>query len=129
PRELVVVASGLCAVSPQEELRPERATLLGLQKVLPQEVPGLLCRAVDVAAGGALRERTLDAVAAELAAGAGEPLVAYRGERRWLPAFEPVRLEAAVDEAAAHAQAPPPLRRGGVYLLTGGLENNGLAFA
>jgi acyl transferase domain-containing protein/acyl carrier protein len=130
PRELVVVASGLCAVSPQEELRPERATLLGLLKVLPQEVPGLLCRAVDVAAGGALRERTLDAVAAELAAGAGEPLVAYRGERRWLPAFEPVRLEAApVDEAAAHTQPPPPLRRGGVYLLTGGLENNGFAFA
>jgi acyl transferase domain-containing protein len=127
PRELVVVASGLCAVSPQEELRPERATLLGLQKVLPQEVPGLICRTVDVAAWGGLHERTLAAVAAELAAGAGEPLVAYRGERRWLPAFAPVRLEAAPVEAAA--LAPPPLRRGGVYLLTGGLENNGLAFA
>jgi len=114
PRELAVVANGLCAVSPQEELRPERTTLLGLLKVLPQELPGLVCRAVDaVPTGGAL-----ETVVAELTAETGASLVACRGRRRWLPAFEPVRLEGA-----------PPLRPGGVYLLTGGLQNNGLGFA
>jgi acyl transferase domain-containing protein len=124
PGRLAVVASGLCAVSPQEELRPERTTLLGLLKVLPQEVPGLACRAIDMApAAGRRLDRALDAVVleltAELTAEQGPcELVAYRGDRRWLPAFEPVRLA-----------APAPLRRGGVYLLTGGLENNGLAFA
>jgi acyl carrier protein len=119
PRELTVVASGLCAVAPEEELRPERATLLGLLKVLPLEVPGLACRAIDVAlpAGGRQRERAMDAVAAELAA-PGEPLAAYRQDRRMLPAFTPVRLA-----------TPAPLRERGIYLLTGGLENNGYAFA
>ncbi|HEV2855695.1 MAG TPA: SDR family NAD(P)-dependent oxidoreductase [Thermoanaerobaculia bacterium] len=114
PRELIVVASGLCAVSPQEELRPERTTMLGLLKVLPQEVPGLACRAVDAIPGG----RTLDTVVAELAAESSEFLVACRGGRRWLQSFEPVHLDTA-----------SPLRPGGVYLLTGGLENNGLGFA
>ena len=124
PRELVVVASGLCAISPEEALRPERTTLLGLTEVLPQEVPGLSCRAIDLAlpAGGRARGRALDAVAAELAASPGAPLVAWRGERRFLPTFTPARLE-------DPGPAPAPFRREGVYLLTGGLENNGYAFA
>jgi acyl transferase domain-containing protein/acyl carrier protein len=123
PRELAVVASGLCAIAPDEPLRPERAPLLGLLKVLPQEVPGLACRAIDLSlpAGGPSRERALDAVAAELAAPPGEPLVAWRAGRRFLPAFTPVRLEA--------PEAPAPWRERGVYLLTGGLDNNGWAFA
>jgi acyl carrier protein len=131
PRELVVVASGLCAVSPEEAVRPERATVLGLLRVLPQEVPGLSCRAVDavVPAGGRLRERALDALAAEVAAGPGAPLVAWRGDRRSLPDFTPVRLEAPEEAAGAAGLAPAPLRWGGVYLLTGGLENNGFGFA
>jgi acyl transferase domain-containing protein/acyl carrier protein len=131
PRELVVVASGLCAVSPEEAVRPERATVLGLLRVLPQEVPGLSCRAVDavVPAGGRLRERALDALAAEVAAGPGAPLVAWRGDRRSLPDFTPVRLEAPEETIGAAGIAPAPLRWGGVYLLTGGLENNGFGFA
>jgi acyl transferase domain-containing protein/acyl carrier protein len=131
PRELVVVASGLAAVSPEEAVRPERATVLGLLRVLPQEVPGLSCRAVDavVPAGGRRRERALDALAAEVAAGPGAPLVAWRGDRRSLPDFTPVRLEAPEEAAGAAGITPAPLRWGGVYLLTGGLENNGFGFA
>jgi len=130
-RELVVVASGLCALSPEETVRPERATLLGLLKVLPQEVPGLACRAVDalLPAGARRRERALDALVAEIAASPGEPLVAYRGDRRSLPRFTAVRLEGPSGPAQALDAAPAPLRSGGVYLLTGGLENNGYAFA
>jgi acyl transferase domain-containing protein/acyl carrier protein len=120
PRLLAVVASGLCAVAPEEPLRPEQAPLLGLLKVLPQEVPGLACRAIDarLPAGGPRLQRALDAAAAELAAGAVEPLVAYRGDRRSLPTLTPARLTATA-----------PLREGGVYLLTGGLENDGFALA
>jgi len=51
----------------------------------------------------------------------GEAVVAWRGGRRWVQRFEPVRLEA---EAG-----PPRLREGGVYLITGGLGGLGLAVA
>ncbi|MES1243433.1 MAG: SDR family NAD(P)-dependent oxidoreductase [Acidobacteriota bacterium] len=116
--DLTVAASGMFALTPEEPLRPESAALAGLCKVLPQELPGVACRAVDLSTGGA---RALDGLAGELLARSSEERVAYRGGRRWLPAWEPVRLE-----------EPGPLvpfRDRGVYLLTGGLQGNGHALA
>ncbi|HEX5757743.1 MAG TPA: acyltransferase domain-containing protein, partial [Thermoanaerobaculia bacterium] len=133
PRDFTVVASGLFALTPEEELRPERTTLIGLCTVLQQEIPELTCRVLDVALPqpGTLREarllgRLADQIAAEIETQPAAPRVAFRGGRRWVPAFEPVRLDA--DGAAANG-VPVPWRERGVYLLTGGLENNGLGFA
>ncbi|HEX6203922.1 MAG TPA: type I polyketide synthase, partial [Thermoanaerobaculia bacterium] len=53
--ELAFVTAGLHAVTGSEELRPEAALTVGPCRVLPQELPGLVCRSVDVelpAAGG-----------------------------------------------------------------------------
>ncbi|HWN40782.1 MAG TPA: SDR family NAD(P)-dependent oxidoreductase [Thermoanaerobaculia bacterium] len=129
PREVTVVASGLFALHGGEAVRPEEATVLGLCKVLPQEVAGLVCRAVDAAlpVEEQALARCLNRLAAEVLAGpAGGERVALRGGQRWVPSLEAVRLE---DPGIAAAGAPWPFRRQGVYLLTGGLEGNGYALA
>ena len=117
-----VVSNGLYGVTADEAFAPERATALGACAVVPQELPLVACRSVDV-------DREINdaaAVAAQLLADArsdgGDPVVAYRGHRRWVPTYEPLRIEAS--EAA-----PRLLRDGGVYLITGGLGGIGLALA
>jgi NAD(P)-dependent dehydrogenase (short-subunit alcohol dehydrogenase family) len=48
-------------------------------------------------------------------------MVAYRSRQRWIQTFEKMRLE--------EPAALPPLREGGVYLITGGLGGIGLVLA
>ena len=129
-----VVSSGLQAVTGEEAgLVPERALALGLCRVATQESPQLSFSSIDVvppapgsAAEAALAERLVaevaDEVAAEVAAAAGEPSVAYRGRHRWALGYELRPL----DERFARGA---PLREGGVYLLTGGLEATAQVFA
>lgn len=106
-------------------LAPAAAAVLGPLHVLPQEYPNLHCRIIDV--GGpdtpALpwqRARVLDALLAELAG--SERAVALRAGGRWVEAFAPYPLS---NSSAAGAV----FRAGGVYLITGGLGNIGLALA
>jgi amino acid adenylation domain-containing protein len=116
PLDLLVVTSGLFEVDGTEELRPERATLLGPARVIPWEIPGLSCRVVD--AGPSPDPRAILRVLAT----PGERLMALRGRHLWAPVWEPVRLE---DSPAA----PPRIREDGVYLVTGGTGGLGLEMA
>jgi acyl transferase domain-containing protein/acyl carrier protein len=128
PVRLEVVTRGAQAVTGEERVEPEKALVLGPVRVIPQEMPHVACRAIDVdlPERGSRRERVrVDQLAADLAAALAEPpppadfAVAWRGAHRWVRSFEPVRLPA----------GPGPLRPGGVYLITGGLGGVGLALA
>ncbi len=118
------VTDGLQSVAGEPVLAPEKATALGPVRVLPLEHPGIGCAAIDVVlpADEAGRERLADLLLAEAAGSAAERVVAYRGEERWIEAFEPVRLPAA-DPGRL------PLRERGVYLITGGLGGVGMTLA
>ena len=123
PLDLVVVTNQLLSLGPGEPVRPEKAPLLGFCRVLPLEQPRVSCRCLDVAlpAPGTRQEaQLLELLGAEIASRGGEEVVAMRGMRRWVPGFTPLRPAPA---------AAPPLREGGVYLLTGGLTGNGFALA
>ncbi len=102
---------------------PERATALAACKVISQEQEQVRFRSIDVSLGAGADEvegvagRLLD----EVTGGAEEVVVAYRGSRRWAQVYEQVKLDAG-DERRR-------LRRGGVYLLTGGLGGVGLLLA
>ena len=123
PYLLTVVADGLVEVTGQDRPRPYKAALLGACRVGAQEYAQIRCRVLDVTLPepnerGAL-ERLAGHLAMELAAsGTGEALVAYRGERRWTPLFEPVSLP-----------APAPALPDGAVLITGGLGGVGLTLA
>ncbi|MFY0567267.1 beta-ketoacyl synthase N-terminal-like domain-containing protein [Archangium lansingense] len=105
------------------EALPEKAPMLGVCKVLPQEQQHVGTRCIDVVLPGpegvdALASRLL----AELTTRSRDMMVAYRGARRWVQEYAATRL--------TQDQAPTrPLREGGVYLITGGLGGVGLLLA
>jgi phthiocerol/phenolphthiocerol synthesis type-I polyketide synthase E len=127
---ITVVTSGVELVSGREVIRPERALVLGPCRVLPIEQPNVTCALVDLE-DGPLGEADLPRLAAEVEGPAECAVVALRGVRRWVQAFDPVRIEPPADRAplAADAAAEPRLRSRGAYLITGGFGGIGLVLA
>ncbi|GAA1297079.1 thioester reductase domain-containing protein [Saccharothrix xinjiangensis] len=114
--DVVVAGSGTMAVDPGDAVDADRAAVRGLLKSAAGEAPALRCRRVDLPAddpAGAAR-----ALVAELGGGTAEPEVAYRGGRRLVPRLARVPLP--VDPPGGS-----PIRRGGRYLVTGGLGGLG----
>ncbi len=123
PVQIDIIGNGLFEVVGTEQLAPQKATLLGPCRVISQEFPQVRCRYIDVQlSAGAPDEAFVARVCNELQATPDQTEVAYRGQHRWVPAYEPTRL-------AAEAGVPAILRQRGVYLITGGLGGIGLALA
>ena len=129
PLRVEVISSNMQEVTGEEVLCPEKATILGPCKVIPKEYPNITCRSIDIylPETGDWGEGTdgsplTDRLVSELIAPPSDIVLAYRGNYRWVQAFESVRLEGAVEETKR-------LREGGVYLITGGLGDIGLEIA
>ena len=132
--QIWVVSNQTQEVNGNETLDPEKATVLGLCKVVSQEYPNIVCRSIDFvltnrpdAKGvegriGDDRSYIVDQIISEFAALSPDLIVAYRDRYRWVQTFESVRLESAVEEKT-------PLRKQGVYLFPGGLESFGVVLA
>jgi len=101
-------------------LIPERAMLHGITRVIPREYPGIETVAIDVDLPDE-NSRLVDHVLRELRGAVATDVVALRGAERWVRTFESVPLEPV--PAAAW------VRRGGCYLVTGGLGGIGLEVA
>lgn len=114
-----IVSSGLHKVVGNEELVPEKATVLGACAVIPEEHKSVRCRNVDLAADS-VGPRELNALIEELLNPAADGPIAFRHGQRWVQTFDPVKLVGPVQS---------PVREGGVYLITGGLGGVGLAIA
>jgi phthiocerol/phenolphthiocerol synthesis type-I polyketide synthase E len=122
PLALTIVTDRLEDVAGTEALAPEKATLLGIAKVLGQEYPSVACRVVDVvlpAPESAAESDLARRIADEAASAQDDFVVAYRGPHRWTKRYEPLPAQ----------PATPRLREGGVYLITGGMGGVGLALA
>ncbi len=107
-----------------EPTHPWKATSLGLVRTVDQEFPMLHCRSIEVASSD-VTDRGREVVArllAEIRSDDADLHVAYRGSQRWVQVWEPVRLEPPADPSQVW-------REGGVYLITGGLGELGLALA
>ncbi len=135
PMNLFVMADGVQQVSDEAVPYPEKATLLGPVRVIPQEFPNITVTLVDLnlpvadanngnghstSAHG--KAHLLQALQNELTAEASNQLVAYRGEQRWQQSLEPAPI-------AEGSASDSLLRPGGVYLITGGLGGIGLTHA
>ncbi|WP_291412724.1 type I polyketide synthase [Actinophytocola sp.] len=92
--------------------RPEHATVAGVVRSAPFDVPGMRLRHVDCTA--ATRPADLAGV---LGRPAGDALLALRDRRVWTVGFDQVELPEAGEDV---------VREGGVYLITGGLGGLGL---
>ncbi|MEH2262934.1 type I polyketide synthase [Nostoc sp.] len=129
--QLWVISNNIQEVNGNEKLDPEKATILGLCKVIPQEYPNITCRCIDIALTnrqgsedreGNYNSNVIDQLLSEFTALSSDLIVAYRDFYRWVQIFEPLPLESVVEEKT-------PLRKQGVYLFSGGLENIGVVLA
>jgi len=119
--QLTVISNQLHSITGEESLLPEKGTLLGPCRVIPQEYPHISCRSVDVVLPPAgHNQRLLNNLLSELTSDINDSIVAYRGRHRWVQTFESVELA-----SASHS----PLREQGVYLITNGLSDTGLVMA
>ncbi|NES15978.1 MULTISPECIES: type I polyketide synthase [Micromonospora] len=114
-----LVTAGIGDVRGDDLVRPEHATLAGLSRVLPVELPGLTVRLVDA-------DPTARGVAALVTELRGpvdpaHPEVALRRDRRWVAGYEQVTVDAESE--------PGTLREEGRYLITGGLGGIGVTLA
>ncbi|MPZ79311.1 MAG: SDR family oxidoreductase [Actinophytocola sp.] len=115
---LDLVSAGTSDVTGTDLTRPEQATLAGLARVLPVELPGLTVRRVDADAATS----DVRAVVTELRRPVADDRteVALRSGRTWVAGYEQVSLPAAEQS---------PIRDGGRYLITGGLGGVGITLA
>jgi amino acid adenylation domain-containing protein len=124
--QLVAVSNRVQSVRGDEATEPWQAAILGPCIVIPQEYPNIRCRSIDVVLPAAGESQQLvDQLLAESSApppDTTDTIVAYRGQHRWVQSVEAVRL---ADAEAGRAG----LRTNGVYLITGGLGQVGLALA
>lgn len=116
---LTIVANGLQAFAGEQALQPTKALLHGPARVLPNEVPGLAARVVDILWPAADVDGLIEALIAE-ARGGDEKFVALRGRERWAHVLEATPVSAPQQTS---------LRDGGRYLITGGLGGIGLVLA
>ncbi|MDZ8030993.1 polyketide synthase [Nostoc sp. DedSLP04] len=123
--QLVVISNNMQAVTGVENVCPEKATVLGLVKVIPQEYLNIKCRSIDITIPlpeNWQEEKFVNQLVTELKVNSSDSVIAYRGLERWVQTFESVQLDANVSDT-------PRFREKGVYLITGGLKDIGLVIA
>ncbi len=127
----VFATAGSQAVGEGRPRQPLQALALGPARVIPRELPGVRARLVDLDPDAATDASVADLLLREALQDASwddDPvrtdLAGWRQGQRWCPRYEAL--------APWPAGARPPvrrLRRGGCYLVTGGLGGIGLALA
>ncbi len=118
--EVVVVTEGVEAVAAGDRTDPDKATVRGALRVVPQEYLGFALRAIDIDRSGSAD--LVGRLAREVGSGAEETSVAYRGGQRWVEVHERIRFPPSTAEDL-------PIRPGGVYVVTGGLGEVGSQLA
>ncbi len=126
---LDILTAGACDVTGADLVRPEHATVAGIVKVAPLELPWLSVRHIDIDPGqdlgaGSRAAGQLFAELADQTAGAadGTGQIALRAGRRWRLSYEQL-------PSITEVPGGPGLREGGVYVITGGLGGIGITLA
>ena len=128
PIDFSIVGDQLRTLSSADAIAAEKTPVLGLALVIPQEYPYIRCGTIDVETIAAADPMVLaDRLEAEFLAGPSGEAVAYRGSQRWVQTLEPATIDATRSNPLDNDTGG--LRDRGVYLITGGFGNIGLAVA
>jgi len=115
-----VLSNNIQDILGQETLVPEKSTILGPCMVIPQEYPNLRTKSIDLELknDNDMVELDIDYIFGEFFTPNSELFVAYRANRRWVLNYEQVQL-------IKPNSGGTIFRKGGVYLITGGLGEIG----
>ena len=125
PIQIAIITNGMQPVTGDEEICPQKATVLGPCKVIPKEYPNITCVSIDIEAWESTppyNRDQIDSLLGEFYGEFNDIMVAYRGSDRWIQSFEKI-------EPNDFGKKLSRLRKGGVYLITGGLGGIGLTIA
>ncbi|MCP5088038.1 MAG: SDR family NAD(P)-dependent oxidoreductase [Rhodobacteraceae bacterium] len=131
PIHITCVTSGAAQVRGETLPYPEKATVAGPLRVIPQELPGMSCAALDVeipeSGKRGVRAEAIDGLATkvleDLMAPPRDYTAALRGDKRFELDFKATELP------TSKMGDMPVFRDGGVYLITGGFGGIGLTLA
>ncbi|NOK62234.1 MAG: type I polyketide synthase [Chloroflexi bacterium AL-W] len=123
PTHITMVSTQLHSVAGEVAVRPEKATLLGPCKGIPQEYPHITCQSIDIILPVSDHQRTRLAgqIVADSLGNTKGTVVAYRTHQRWEQHFTPTTPDTDA--------AKPQLRDQGIYLITGGFGELGSIIA
>jgi acyl transferase domain-containing protein/acyl carrier protein len=133
PIKIGIISNRIHEVTGEEVLDPEMAAVLGPCGVIPKEFPNVTCFNIDLPDTQPiddLPKETLAKIISEFSGTHRGQVIAYRGRYRWEKGYEQVRLaRPAQSDVTNEASEIRRLRRGGVYLITGGTGGLGLVIA
>lgn len=119
--ELIALTNNTFDVLGTEKLHVDASTIYGLLLVVQQAYDNFVCRLIDLSAldsEASTKRQTITALRKEIEHPANELVCAYRGDKRFVRKYEPLRVE-------KDAPRYNVLLRDGVYLVFGGLEGIG----
>jgi iturin family lipopeptide synthetase A len=122
--QILVVSNQMQQVDGDEKLCPGKALVLGPVKIISQEYRNIKCRSIDIRftnLESSKVQRLISQLADECLQDTPDMEVAYRGNFRWVKTFEPLVVPGREEIMR--------LRKGGVYLVTGGLGGIGSILA
>lgn len=125
PLKILVVTNQIYNVMGNEDLSPEKATILGPCKVVPQEQNNIAFKLIDLENKTDLKTSLFNIFDWELANISHNDFkqeIAYRGNYRWIRKLKPCEEE-------IHLNQNNRIRKQGVYVITGGLGGIGLSIA
>lgn len=123
--KLTTITSNIHDVTGEDNLCPEKSTLLGASKVIPLEYANINCSTIDIVIPSSQNSpapKLIDFIVTEIISQTSDDIVAYRGHHRWVQTFEPVQLNRDIVSKSKVGE-------GGIYLITGGLGGIGLVLA
>ncbi|AUT01015.1 AMP-dependent synthetase [Nostoc sp. CENA543] len=118
--QLLFISSHIQAISSDDSIAYEKSAVLGLLKTIPQELPWLNCRHIDLPFAEA--EQNGEFILKEIQIYAKEREVAYRNGQRFVPRLEKV-------DFISQSPSAITFKQGGMYLITGGLGGIGVEVA
>lgn len=120
---IITLTSQVQDIAGEVMISPIKCTILGLIKVIPQEFPLISCQTIDITLpvqGGRQEIKLIDKLIEELMLKRIDPVVAYRGQQRFVENYVPLEVSSTNSNL---------IKDGGVYLITGGLGGIGLTIA
>jgi acyl-CoA synthetase (AMP-forming)/AMP-acid ligase II/short-subunit dehydrogenase len=118
--QLLFISSHLQAISSNDHIAYEKSTVLGLLKTIPQELPQINCRHIDLPFAEVEKNGFL--ILQEMQISSKEREVAYRNGQRLISRLEQV-------DFSSNPKSSITFKQGGTYLITGGLGGIGIEIA